>query len=291
LTSKKNRKRIQDSDEALTSIVVTVMLIGIIMGLIIGPILTIQIPNEIKANEAEHMDDISESFIGLRGTINTLIREDEVGVNAPTRIQLGTKTNNFLDVGSTGSVFIEPFDSEITVFDTEDNQSIFAIGSGRIGYRSNNIYFNDQTYIFENNGIIIEQNRFSTINTGPIVEIIKDNATNNLSLSTTIVHIVGNPDTLGGSKSQIIQTTLMGAETNIYDWTIPENITINIETSYPQAWKKYYNNFLTNTSKLNSGNFEMSIFEDVNEDQILSIQLKKVNYLNVVIAVINTEIV
>ncbi len=290
MTSKKNRKKIQDSDEALTSIVVTVMLIGIIMGLIIGPILTIQIPNEIEANEAEHMDDISKSFINLRGTINTLIQEEEVGVNAPTRIPLGTKTNNFLDVGSTGSVFIEPFESEVMVFDTEDDRSIFAIGSGRIGYRSNNIYFSDQTYAFENNAIIVEQNRHSTIKTGPIVEIVKDNATNNLSLSMTIIHIVGNPDTLGGSKSQIIQTTLIAAETNIYDWVIPENITINIETSYPQAWKKYYNNFLTNTSRLNSGNFQISILEDVDEDQILSIQLKKVNYLNVVIAVINTEI-
>ena len=164
------------------------------------------------------------------------------------------------------------------------------MGSGRIGYDSNNIYYTDQTYIYENNAIIIEQNRDSTVKTGPIVEIYKDGATNNLSLSMTIIHIVGNPDTLAGSKSQIIQTTLSAAETNIYDWAIPENITINLETQYPEAWKKYYNNLFTNLTNLDSNNFEISILEEGVDDQILSIKLKQVNYLNVVIAVVVAEI-
>ena len=290
MTTKKHRTKLQNSEEAITSIVVTVMMIGLIMGLIIGPILTIQIPNEIKANEAKHMDDVSESFINLRGTVNTLIKEEELGVNAPTRIQLGTKTNNFLDVGSTGSVYIEPFKSQVVVFKTEDNKSIYAMGSGRIGYDSDNIYYTDQTYIYENNAIIIEQNRDSTVKTGPIVEIYKDEVTNNLSLSMTIIHIVGNPDTLAGSKSQIIQTSLSAAETNIYDWVIPENITINLETSYPQAWKKYYNNLFANSTNIDSSNFQISILKEGEDTQILSLQLKQVTYLNVVIAVVVTEI-
>ena len=62
MIKKRNLKSFQESDDALTSIVVTVMLIGIIMGMIIGPILTVQIPNEIKDNEALHMDDVSQSF-------------------------------------------------------------------------------------------------------------------------------------------------------------------------------------------------------------------------------------
>ena len=290
MKTKRHRVKLQDSEEALTSIVVTVMLIGIIMGFIVGPILTIRIPNEIKENEALHMDDVSDSFINLRSTINTLIQEREIGVNAPTRIQLGTKTDNFLDVGSSGSVFIEPYESQVTVFDSEDNKSIFAMGSGRIGYESDNIYFPQQTYIYENNGVVVEQGGHSAIKAGPTMTLVKDNVTNNLSLSMTIVHIVGAPDNLGGCKSQIIQTTLNAAETNTYDWTIPENITINIETSYPHAWRKYYNNLLTNISKLDSSNFQISIIKDLQGNQILSIQLIKMNYLNVVIAVIDTEI-
>lgn len=289
---KKNRNlhKFQESDEALTSIVVTVMLIGIIMGLIIGPILTIQIPNEIKDNEARHMENVSQSFTDLRSTVNTLIAEREIDVNAPIRVPLGTKTNNFLDVGSTGSLSIKPYDSQVTVYDTEDNQSIFAIGKGRIEYQSNNIYFNEQSYIYENNGILIEQSGRSTVKTGPVLDIYEEIATGNLTLSMSLVHLAGYPDTLGGSKSQVIQATLTAAETNEYVWTVPENVTIEIETLYPESWVKYYNNFLFNITKLDSSNVNVIVTETVDNIHMISINFKQVSFLTVEIAVIDTKL-
>ncbi len=290
MKNNRNLRKFQESDEALTSIVVTVMLIGIIMGLIIGPILTIQIPNEIKDNEARHMEKVSQSFTDLRSTVNTLIAEREIDVNAPTRVPLGTKTNNFLDVGSTGTLSIKPYDSQVTVFDTEDNQSIFAIGKGRIEYQSNNIYFNDQSYIYENNGILIEQSGHSTVKTGPVLDIYEEIATGNLTLSMSVVHLAGYPDTLGGSKSQVVQTTLTAAETNEYVWTVPENVTIEIETSYPESWVKYYNNFLFNVTKLDSSNVNVIATEGVDNIDIISINFKQVSFLTVEIAVIDTKL-
>jgi hypothetical protein len=290
MKTKRNLHKFQESDEALTSIVVTVMLIGIIMGLIIGPILTIQIPNEIKDNEARHMERVSQSFTDLRSTVNTLIAEREIDVNAPTRVPLGTKTNNFLDVGSTGSLSIKPYDSQVTIYDTDDNQSIFAIGKGRIEYQSNNIYFTDQSFIYENNGILIEQSGHSTVKTGPVFDIYEEIATGNLTLSMSVVHLTGYPDTLGGSKSQVVQTTLTAAETNEYVWTVPENVTLEIETLYPDSCAKYYNNFLFNVTKLDSSNVNVIATEGIDNTHIISINFKQVSFLTVEIAVIDTKL-
>jgi hypothetical protein len=290
MTKKRNLKSFQESDDALTSIVVTVMLIGIIMGLIIGPILTVQIPNEIESNEALHMDEVSQSFTDLRGTVNTLIDEREIGVNAPNRIELGTKTDNFLDVGSTGSLSVKPYDSQVTVYDTDDNKSIFAIGKGRVEYESNNIYFEQQCYIYENNGILVEQGGYSTVKTGPMLDIYLDTMTGNLTLTTSVINLVGFPDTLGGSKSQVIQTTLIAAETNEYIWTVPENVTFEIQTLYPEAWVKYFNNFLFNKTKLNSSSVNISTIETIDEIYLISINFKQVSLLTVDIAVVDTKL-
>jgi hypothetical protein len=287
---KRNLKSFQESDEALTSIVVTVMLIGIIMGLIIGPILTIQIPNEIEDNEALHMEKVSQSFSDLRSTVNTLISEREIDVNAPNRIPLGTRTNNFLDAGSTGSLSVKPYDSQVTIYDTEDSQSIFAIGKGKVEYRSNSIYFDDQSYIYENNGIIVEQGSRSTVKTGPVFEVYESNATSNLTLSMSVVNLVGYPDTLGGSKSQVIETTLIAAETNEYYWIVPENVTIKIETLYPESWVKYYNNLLFNITKLDSSNVNIVATEGIDDIYSVSINFKQVSFLTVEIAVIDTKL-
>jgi hypothetical protein len=290
MIKKRNLKSFQESDDALTSIVVTVMLIGIIMGLIIGPILTVQIPNEIEDNEALHMDEVSQSFSDLRSTINTLIDENEIGVNAPNRIELGTKTNNFLDVGSTGSLSIKPYESQVTIYDSEDNKSIYAIGKGRIEYESNNIYFNQQSYIYENNGILVEQGGHSTVKTGPVLDIYEDPTFGNLTLSMSVIHIVGYPDTLGGSKSQVIQTTLTAAETNEYIWTIPENVTIEVETLYPDAWIKYYNNYLYNKTNFNTSNVDIAVEDGDGDLYLIMINFKQVSYLTIEIAVVDTKL-
>jgi hypothetical protein len=210
-----------------------------------------------------------------------------MNVDTPTRIQLGTKTDNFLDVGSTGNLFIEPFESQITVYDSNDEKSIFAIGKGKIGYESNNIYFTQQSYLYENNGVLIEQDGYGTVKTGPVLDIVKEEITSNLTISTSIVHLVGNPDTLGGSKSQIVQTKLIAAESNEYEWNDPMNITIEIDTLFPDAWVKYYNDLFINNTNLDSSNFDLSI--SVGGDSVL-IKFFKVSYLNIEIAVIDTEI-
>jgi hypothetical protein len=286
----RNLKSFQESDDALTSIVVTVMLIAIIMGLIISPILTIQLPNEIEYNEALHMDEVSQSFSDLRSTINTLIDEREIGVNAPNRIELGTKTNNFLDVGSSGSISIKPYESQVKVYDTEDNQSIFALGLGRIEYESNNIYFDQQTYIYENNGILVEQGGYSTVKTGPVLDIYEDGITGNMTLSMSVIHLVGYPDTLGGSKSQVIRTTLTAAETNEYVWSIPENVTIEIETLHPEAWIKYYNNYLYNVTNLNTLKADITVEEGAGDNYLISVNFKQVSFLTIEIAVVDTKL-
>ena len=103
---------------------------------------------------------------------------------------------------------------------------------GTIKYSSQNAYFVDQDYIYEGGAVILSQAGGNTMLFPPM--LIANNQTFNLTL-INIVGVAGKTGAAGYGTFSI--------RTNFSSWTsyiyYATNVTINITTLYPSAWKDF----------------------------------------------------
>ena len=75
---------------AVSNIVSSIMMLGIVMT-ILGMVLTVYVPIWAKGLEAQHMEDVANSFADLKSTIDSQVAQGDIGTKFSTRIQLGTE--------------------------------------------------------------------------------------------------------------------------------------------------------------------------------------------------------
>lgn len=174
------KTKLQESKDGLTNVITTVLIIAIIMTFIIGPYLTIVVPQQIKRNESEHLDDVEESFLDLRGAINSEVNEDFSSMT--TRIKLGTDDENLFVLGGSGRLYLDPAEMKISISSYYDEKSIFARGSGNIRYSSRNLYFQDKNLIYESGGVIVSQRGNSQMDIKPDFQLVRRRVINTIGL-------------------------------------------------------------------------------------------------------------
>jgi hypothetical protein len=177
-----NRYDLNTSKEGLANVITIVFIIAIVMSLIIGPYLTIVVPNQIRKNESDHLDDVKESFLDLRAAISNQISEKNPIQN--TRIKMGTDDENLFVLGGTGVLYFDPSEPLISIYSYYDSQSIYARGSGNIRYLSRNLYYPDMTYIYETGGVMASQRNKPTMIIDPDFQLTKRVVVNSISLDT-----------------------------------------------------------------------------------------------------------
>ena len=171
---------LKKSDSGLTNVITVVLIIAIVMALIIGPYLTIMVPEQTRHNESDHLDEVKESFITLRGAINTQLTEDISTKN--TRVKLGTDDENLFVLGGSGVLYFDSTEPLVSISSYYDSQSIFARGSGNIRYRSQNLYYTDRSLIYETTGVIVSQGGKSTMTLHPDFDLDRRRVEKNLGL-------------------------------------------------------------------------------------------------------------
>jgi hypothetical protein len=176
------KRNLNHSEDGLTNVIAIVLIISIIMTLIVGPYLTIVVPDQTKRNEAEHLDRVEESFLDLRAGINTQLAEEVQVQN--TRIKLGTDDESVFVLGGSGALYFDSSEPLISISSYYDSQSIYARGSGNIHYTSKNLYLRDKTLTYESTGIISTQRRDSTISADPNFELVRRREIRPLKLET-----------------------------------------------------------------------------------------------------------
>ena len=88
------------NEEGVSNIVTSIMMLGVLMS-IFGMIMSVYMPVLAKGTEINHMDEVSDVFIDLKGTIDRQIISNQVGSTLSTRIKLGNEGGQLLGVGRT----------------------------------------------------------------------------------------------------------------------------------------------------------------------------------------------
>jgi len=235
---KKIRKKIlkfKDSNEAVTGVFVAVLFIGLIFA-VIATIQTVYVPKWMEQKEAEHMDSVANQFAQLKSVIDTQsLSKQRIPIS--TSITLGSNELPFLTSSkSYGSVDIMINDYNIEITNATE---IFSYPISTIKYSSENAYYLDQSYIYENGALILSQTHGSAMSINPSFFIDKDIDVDALFYIVKISGI-GEKTSVSGYGTCPVKTIFSESSNK----TIPDVQTINIKSNYQNVWKIYLENTL-----------------------------------------------
>ena len=224
----------------MAGIITAILLVGLIV-IVISLIQTIYVPKWMEKIEAEHMGDVADQFSQLKSAIDI---QSATGQKTPmsTSITLGNKEMPYFSSSRAfGSLMILSDECIVTI----TNGSPFSYSLGIIKYSSRNVYFLDQSYIYEAGSVILNQSE------GNVMSIKPFSATNNagvVNITFDIVNItgVGGRTSAGGYGTYPIRTEFASSNT-----VVMNNVdSITIATNYPNAWHVAFNSTLIKSAGL-----------------------------------------
>jgi hypothetical protein len=274
------------------------MMLGIVFT-ILGMVLTVYVPIWAKGLESQHMEDVSNSFTDLKSTIDTQIAQGDTGTKMSTRIKLGTEGGPLLGLGqSTGGIMFQPENSMMRIYNTDDNFEKYGSGRGRVIFDSNNIYYVEQTYVYENGAVILDQVGKNLMKTEPNFYI--NNISGTTQVSIVLITLQGDLENLGGIQSQTISTNLLSANKDSVEWgegAIPNsgrNLTLSYNTSYPIVWHQYFTDMLVNRSGLAPSEYSIhapvALADPNGELWEVEVRIKDVNKLTTTLSYLDVGI-
>lgn len=236
-------KKIYGSDAGVAGIIVALLLIGLLFTAI-AFVQSVFVPKWMEEREAEHMEEVSKQFSQLKFAVDTLsLAENKISyVNCP--ITLGSKEMPFLfSSRSYGELEVVSNDYGMNITSADGSTSMFYLNS--IRYTSQNAYYINQNYVFENGAIILNQDSGDSIKIYPNIFL-------NETSRTIVIHSVnfkevGGKTVASGYGTYPIQTKF--SKTEIYPYFSVENLTIY--NSHLKVWEKFLNSTLSKSSRLN----------------------------------------
>jgi hypothetical protein len=274
------------------------MMMGIVMT-ILGMVLTVYVPVWAKSLEAQHMEDVSNSFADLKSTVDSQIAQGDTGSTMTTRVVLGTEGGPLLGIGqTTGGILFQPEHSMLSVYNTNDSFERYGNGFGRVVFSSNNVYYVDQEYTYENGAVILNQKGSTLMKIEPNIYVYNVSGTTEMSI--VLITLQGNLDSVGGIRSQTIETNLLQYNKDTMYWGLGsqpasgKNITLTVNTSFPKVWHEYFQDLMDNRSGLNTTEYFIpppkAIGNPADELWIVELNILDINKFTTTISYVDTKV-
>jgi len=233
-------KKFLKSDDGLVGIVVTVLVIGLII-VVSGIIQSVYVPQWLEQKEADHMHIVSYQFAQLKQSLDILsVIEQKNAISI--YITLGTTEIPIFGTGRTYdnlNILTDNCSVEIS-----NGTKSYSFSLGTAAFSSKNLYFVDQSYIYEAGALIISQSGASMLNGKPFFSV-----SNYTNVSFTIINIssLAGKKVAGGYGTYSIYMEYL----NSSYYTVNSFRFINITTNYPNAWRTFFNSTSLKYSLLN----------------------------------------
>ena len=228
-------RKILNEKNGVAGVIVALLLVGFFIS-IIAFIQSVYVPQWMQEKEAEHMNEVATQFSQLKFAIDTLSASEQKYSSISTPITLGSKEIPFLfSSRSYGNLEILSNDYRIIFTDIDGNYVSVPINS--IRYSSENAYYINQNYVYENGAVILNQDSGDVITVQP--NIYFEN--NEISLELIRLYEYGGKTTASGFGIYPVQTRYSNSE--MIDVYSIEHITIY--NSHLEAWASFFDKFLS----------------------------------------------
>lgn len=232
-------KILKNSNEAVAGVLTALLLILLFVS-ILAFIQSVYVPQWMKQRESEHMGELANQFGQLKFSIDTLSVNSREYSQIAIPIRLGSEEMPFFDtIRSYGSLNIIPNDCRIRIDDDDDISVSYILGS--IKYDSENSYYLDQTFIYENGALILNQSTSEIITIEPAVSVVNQE---DLTIEIIKLSVVGEKSSASGFGTYPIQTKFLNSR--IDQINNVKNITLN--TEHRKAWYTFFNNILSKSN-------------------------------------------
>jgi len=255
----------QESESATTAIISIILLMGIIFS-VFAMVQLGHVPEWKNDIEYIQMGDIREDMAKLKSKIDVMTvvlaanpdsPKNEISTNVPFHMRKW-EVPLIGAIKSSGSVSMNKDRCKMTVF--MENQTACIIDCGTVTYRSNNRYYVNQVFKYENGALILAQKNQSAMKLYPAIRVTK-NPHGNYSFSVNAVEIRGSRNTLSSNTGGSIRLEGHNFET-LLDTNDYENVSsfgITIDSEYPGAWESYLNEMMTNAGLEKDTDYNLNI--------------------------------
>jgi len=236
------------SDNAVAGIITAILLVGLIV-IVISLIQTTYVPKWMRTIEAEHMGDVADQFSQLKSAIDIQAATRQK-TPMSTSITLGNKEIPYFSASRAfGSLLILSNNCTVTITNLSNS---YSYSLGIIKYSSKNVYYLDQSYIYEAGSVILNQSEGNVMSIKPFSAI--KNANVNITFDIVNITGVGGRTSAGGYGTYPIRTEFVRNTT-----VLMNNIkNITIATNYPNAWHQAFKSILQSANLTYSTDFSVT---------------------------------
>lgn len=123
---------------------------------------------------------------------------------------------------------------------------------GSLGLYCPNRYFVEETLIYENGAVILNQSDGEFVIAGPqfLVKNVGTGGAPSIVVMLTQIALQGDNKTVGGTGSKGVNANLQFADTTEYDNNAGSTLYFNITSQHGVAWANYFNSMLNGTANM-----------------------------------------
>ncbi|AKB30871.1 hypothetical protein MSSIH_0181 [Methanosarcina siciliae HI350] len=256
------------SDSAASTAIAAILLLGIIFS-VFSVIHLGYVPEWKTDAEYSHVSSIWEDLTELKSKIDRttiLLMSDPDSSSPKIRITMPLHTGSmempFTDYSKfSGTVSINTDTCKMTINPANDSEKI--INCGTISYSSNNNYYVDQIFKYENGALILAQKEQSVMKLYPMM-FVSEVSDGNYSFSINAIEIQGLEDTLS-SRSDCSVYLKKCSFTPFYDSNEYENVDffmLKIYTAHPDAWEAYFDEMMKGAGLEKNKDYTLDLIEN-----------------------------
>jgi hypothetical protein len=243
-------------EQGATNVVSVIMLAGIFTAFL-GLVFTSYLPAWGKDIEAQALDDVMDSFMDMKSSMDVLSIRGDIGTSMSTKLSVGSSGGPLFGYGRfTGSIELQPEDSRMEI--TDGSGFTYSSGRGRFLYRSSTVYVEDQVVSLEAGSIIRDQSGTAAMKAPPHLVFTHDTNTGELDVYAITQIYNGDSRTYSGTSTYFVEFTLLSEEVStVSPGAVP--VTITLYTSYLQLWQEKLTEMLTEESLVDGVDYTLDI--------------------------------
>ncbi|WP_048064842.1 DUF7289 family protein [Methanosarcina acetivorans] len=256
------------SESAESTAIAAILLLGILFA-VFSMIHLGYVPEWKTDAEYSHVSSVWEDMTELKSKIDrTTIflmsdpNSSSSSITITMPLHTGSREMPLTDYSKfSGTVSINTDTCKITINPANDSEKV--INCGTVAYSSNNNYYVDQTFKYENGALILEQKDQSVMKLYPMMRV-SEVSDKNYSFSINAIEIRGLEDTLSSTSDCSIYLRDCSFS-SFYDSDDYENMSsfaLKINTTHPEAWEAYFNETMIRAGLEKDKDYTLDIVEN-----------------------------
>lgn len=241
-------KRLISSESAISTVVSAVLLLGIFVSII--TVVNVQyIPEWKTTAEQSHMDDVFYDMAEMKNEVDILSAyartEPSTSLLLSIPIKMGGGSLPILSSGkSSGRLAINEDGFGMNIRATTPgltyNSDSMLLDLGSVSYMSDNNYFVDQKFVYENGALLISQKDYSLMRLAPQIDVKMTDTGTNITMDINVIDINGPKRSVSSNSVEELNIRMNGSDSLYWDGILFTDVTMTMETSYPSSWETFF---------------------------------------------------